>query len=278
MNALVRVLAWSIAVALVGLPLVAVLNGWLAADRWPIQRLQVTAEFARVSAEQVSSAVAGQTQVGFFALDTDAVHRAVMSLPWVAEVEVRKQWPDVLQLRIVEHHAVARWGASRLLSDRGELFAAPGSTLVQGLPELSGPDGRLQDVVAFDSQVRAALAGTGIQLRGVRLSPRGSWSLTLADGAKVLLGRTDSAQRLTRLGQYLPNLLASDGRVLERADLRYGNGFALRWQPTASVHGAESLQAVQAGAAMTASKAMYSLAPPQPSPNIGEGVKRRTEV
>ena len=234
MNALVRVLAWSIAVALVGLPLVAVLNGWLAADRWPIQRLQVTAEFARVNAEQVSSAVAGQTQVGFFALDTDAVHRAVMSLPWVAEVEVRKRWPDVLQLRIVEHHAVARWGASRLLSDRGELFAAPGSTLVQGLPELSGPDARLAEVVDFDIRARAALAGSGIQLRGVRLSPRGSWSLTLANGAKVLLGRTDSAQRLSRLGQYLPSLLASDGRVLERADLRYGNGFALRWQPAVS--------------------------------------------
>lgn len=234
MNALIRLLAWSIAVALVVLPLVAVLNGWLAADRWPIQRLQVTAEFQRVSAEQVSSAVAAPLLSGFFALDTEQVHRAVMNLPWVAEVEVRKRWPDVLELRIVEHRAVARWGENRLVSDRGELFAAPGADVMQGLPELFGPEDRLAEVLAFDRNARSALAGSGAELLGVRLSTRGSWSLTLAGGTRVLLGRSDTASRLARLAQHLPNLVSSEGQPLQRADLRYSNGFAVRWQPPAA--------------------------------------------
>src|SRR5690606_29238321 len=34
-----RVLAWGIAVTLVALPIVGVLNGWFAADRWPVRQL-----------------------------------------------------------------------------------------------------------------------------------------------------------------------------------------------------------------------------------------------
>jgi cell division protein FtsQ len=234
MNALVRTLAWGIALVLVALPLVAVMNGWLAAERWPIKRLQLSAEFQRVSAEQVRGALEAQLQPGFFAFDIEAAHRALMNLPWVAEVEVRRRWPDVLEVRLVEHRAVARWGGTQLVSDRGELFAAPGSDLLQGLPELSGPDPRLAEVLAFDRQAREALAGSGIQLRGVRLSQRGSWSLTLADGARVLLGRTDADSRLARLARHLPTLLASETRPLSRADLRYSNGFAVHWQDIAA--------------------------------------------
>ena len=35
MSVLLRVLAWAFAVALALAPVVAVLNGWLASERWP---------------------------------------------------------------------------------------------------------------------------------------------------------------------------------------------------------------------------------------------------
>ena len=53
MNAMLRILAWLLAVALVALPVVAVLNGWVGAERWPLSRLRVTGEFERVQAEQL---------------------------------------------------------------------------------------------------------------------------------------------------------------------------------------------------------------------------------
>ena len=53
MSGLIRVFAWLLALGLAALPVVAVLNGWMAPDRWPIRHLQVTAEYQRVSAEQV---------------------------------------------------------------------------------------------------------------------------------------------------------------------------------------------------------------------------------
>jgi hypothetical protein len=36
---------------------------------------------------------------------------------------------------------------------------------------------------------------------------------------------------LSRFARLLPQLLTQDARPLERADLRYTNGFALSWKP-----------------------------------------------
>ena len=229
MNGAIRLLAWTLALLLVALPLVAVVNGWVAADHWPIQRLRLTAEYERVSAEQVRAAVAPQLGRGFFALDLAEVRQAVAALPWVEQVEVRKRWPDLIEVTLREHRPYARWGAERLLSDRGLLFSAEGQELLQGLPELDGPDGRVADVVALHSRAQKIFAGTGLSVRGLRLSARGSWSLTLSNDARVVVGRAEPEPRLQRLVRVLPQLMAGEARGFERIDLRYTNGFAVRW-------------------------------------------------
>lgn len=231
MNAVIRFLAWMLAIGVVTLPVVAVLNGWIAADHWPIQRLRLTAEYERVSAEQVRSAVAPQLGRGFFALDLAEVRRAVAALPWVEQVEVRKRWPDLIEVSLREHRAYARWGSDRLLSDRGALFTASGLEQLQGLPLLEGPDAQVSDVVAFHAAAQRAFTGTGLSVIGVRLSARGSWSVGLANGARVMIGRADPEPRLQRLVRVLPQLLAGEARGFERIDLRYTNGFAVRWLP-----------------------------------------------
>jgi cell division protein FtsQ len=232
MNAAIRLIAWSLALLLVTLPVVAVLNGWIAADHWPIQRLRLTAEYERVSAEQVRGAVAPQLGRGFFAVDLAEIRRSVASLPWVEQVEVRKRWPDAIEITLREHRAYARWGTDRLLSDRGELFTASGLDQLQGLPQFEGPDARVGDVVALHRDAQRIFTGTGLGVTGVRLSARGSWSLMLGNGARVVIGRADPAPRLQRLVRVLPQLLTGEARMFERIDLRYTNGFAVHWLET----------------------------------------------
>ena len=233
MHGVVRFLAWIIALALVTLPVVAVLNGWIASEHWPIQRLRLTAEYQRVNAEQVRAAASAQLGKGFFAIDLSEVQTAVSALPWVERVEVRKRWPNVLDITVHEHRAFARWGDERLLSDHGALFRAPGGDDLQGLPDLHGPDERIADVVAFHADAQRTLAGTGLTIRGARLSARGSWSLVLGDGARIMVGRSaQPKERLERLVRVLPQLL-TERRPFERIDLRYTNGFAVHWAPPA---------------------------------------------
>ena len=54
---LLKLIAWGIALTLVALPIVGLLNGWLASDRWPVTKLDVRAEFNHVSAEQIRASV-----------------------------------------------------------------------------------------------------------------------------------------------------------------------------------------------------------------------------
>ena len=80
------------------------------------------------------------------------------------------------------------------------------------------------------SREEAGNPNPGGGVRGVALDRRGSWSIALANGIEVVLGRNDPQARLARFAPLLPRLLADHGgRRLVRADLRYTNGFALVW-------------------------------------------------
>jgi cell division protein FtsQ len=228
-NALLRILAWTLAVALVVLPVVALLNGWVASDRWPLRTLRVQGTLRNVDEQQLRATVLPFAKRGFFAVPLEDAQAAVARLPWVERAEVRKHWPDILEVRVIEHRPFARWGNDRLLSEHGNLFPVHGIRVPATLPQLGGPVTRVHDVVALYNESRTLFASTGHDVRALRLDARGSWSLTLSGGTEVIVGRSDARPRLGRFARLLPQLLAQPQGVLRRADLRYTNGFALQW-------------------------------------------------
>lgn len=240
MNALLRLVGWLLAVALVVLPVVAVVNGWVGAGQWPLSKLRVTGEFERVDGALLQETLIPYARRGFFAVDLEGARNAVASLPWVESADVRKRWPDVLEVRVTEHHPFARWGDDRLLSMQGRLFPAEGVQVPKGLPQLGGPETRVPEVVALYNESRELFAPIGFNVQALRIDPRGSWTLTLHDrgrtaevaaGAEIVVGRSEARARLQRFVRLMPQLLAQQEKVLTRADLRYTNGFALSWTP-----------------------------------------------
>lgn len=229
MSAMLRLLAWVLAVALVALPVVAVVNGWAGSSQFPLRTLRVQGQLQRVDEAKLRATVLPYARNGFFAVRLDRIQAAVGALPWVEHAEVRKHWPDVLEVRIREHRPFARWGADRLLSEQGRIFPATQIKVPQGLPMLDGPESRVSEVVALYNLARERLANVG-GVRGVALDKRGSWAITLANGTEVVLGRNDPDARLDRFAPLLPRLVVQHpGQRLVRADLRYTNGFSLTW-------------------------------------------------
>jgi cell division protein FtsQ len=226
---LLKLLAWGIALTLVALPIVGVLNGWFASDRWPVAKLGVRAEFNHVSAEQIRAAAQPLLGDGFFAVKLHEVRAAVAKLPWVERVEARKRWPDAIELVVFEQQPYARWGEDRLVNRRGEIFTVAGATGLQGLPRLAGPDDRLADVLQFYADCLKEFTGSGLVIDAVTLSPRGGWKLDLASGAVIELGREDARPRLKRFLDVWPRLAGAHAGPPAYVDLRYENGFAMRW-------------------------------------------------
>lgn len=228
MNAMLRILAWTLAIVLVALPVVAVLNGWIAGDRWPMRTLAVHGEFRQVDEQAVRAAVIPLVGDGFFAVDLARVRGAVAALPWVERVEVRKRWPDRLEVTLHEHTPVARWGEDRMLSEDGALFAAPPGAGAD-LPLFEGPEARAGELMAVHGVARPLFLPLGLRVDTVSVSARGSWSLVLDDGTRIEAGRGDPQPRLARFARMLPQLRADPVRRIVRADLRYTNGFAIVW-------------------------------------------------
>ena len=228
---LARLFAWAISLALVALPIVGVLNGWFASERWPITQLSVRAEFNHVSAEQIRAAAEPLLGQGFFAMRLDQVRDAVAKLPWVERAEARKRWPDTIDLVVYEQQPYARWGTDRLINRHGELFSVAGGVGLQGLPQLSGPDERRRDVLRFYTDCLREFSGSGLVIDAVSVSPRGGWRVGLGSGAIIEIGRDEPQLRLKRFLDIWPRLAGQRAELLAYIDLRYENGFALRWAP-----------------------------------------------
>ncbi|MBK7815709.1 MAG: FtsQ-type POTRA domain-containing protein [Rhodocyclaceae bacterium] len=107
---------------------------------FPLRQVLVEGDVEQVTSAQLEQATRVALTGNFFTIDLDGARSAYEKLPWVRKAEVRRRWPDALELRIEEHRAVARWqqadGESRLVNGFGEVFAAASEA---DLPVLAGP-------------------------------------------------------------------------------------------------------------------------------------------
>ncbi len=231
MNAPLRLTVGLLAIGLIALPLLLVLSGTVGSSRFPLRTLRVEGEVTRVHAQELQRALAPHAKKGFFAIRVADTQRDVAQLPWIDSIEVRKRWPDVIEVQIVENNPFAFWGKDQLVSTRGTLYPrSKGIALPKGMPHLDGDPRYVSAALALYATSQDLFAATGNSVQALSADARGSWSLTLQSGVQVVVGRHDAESRIKRFAGILPKLTAEQtNRVLERADLRYTNGFALRW-------------------------------------------------
>ena len=135
---------------------------------------------------------------------------------------------------------MAYWTDGRLVSRTGELFA-PGNPEVAGrLPRLAGPDERVRDVIRMAQTMSEQLVGHGLNFAGLSLEQRGAWTLQLANGIEVVLGRDQVEQRFERFITVYETRLASRSDEVSRVDARYTNGVAVQWKAEQGVSGPKS--------------------------------------
>ncbi len=223
----------------VGVVVAALAWGWLQLmdpHRVPLRQVQIEGSFERVTAEELRAVVKPYTERGFFGIDMAAVTGAVQALPWVATAEVRRQWPDTLQVTVGEQQALARWQVGGLLNFQGEHFEPAAASYPSDLPLLQGPSSTTATVAQQFKVMQPQLELIGLHLQHLELTPRRAWRLLLSNGVTVVLGRRDAEQRLQRFIRVYPRLVAR-AEAIKQVDMRYSNGFAVQWQVTPAAAG-----------------------------------------
>lgn len=212
-----------------------------------IAGITVTGEVAHNSVPTLRANVAPQLAGNFFTLDLDAARRAFESVPWVRQAVVRRDFPNRLRVELREHHAVALWGAdsdSRLLGDAGEVFEAnTGDVEQDDLPRLTGPDDQGPQVLAMYRAVKPLFEPIDFAVQQLTLTPRGNWRVDLDNGAAVELGRGTPVEVTARTARFIATVTQVASRygrtpqALVSADLRYGEGYALKLRGVATTGG-----------------------------------------
>jgi cell division protein FtsQ len=217
----VVVLAWAAMSGLKRLPI------------YPLRELVVVGTVERVSRAQIEHAARTALSGNLFGVDLDEARLAFEKLPWVRRAELRRQWPDALELALEEHVAVARWspadGEQRLVNTHGEVFAG---SVGEELPAFAGPEGAAAAMLARYGEFNAQLAKIQRKSLVLTLTAREAWQVRLDDGVLVDLGRDQPRQALTeRLSRFTDHYVAAREKVMTpiaAIDVRYPNGFALR--------------------------------------------------
>ncbi len=195
----------------------------------PLREITVLGTLAHTSRDEIAGATRAAAAGNFLAADLVALRGALEQLPWVRRVQVRRVWPDRLEVALEEHVALARWGETGLVNTHGERFTA---TSVEPLPVFAGPAGAEAEVTRRYRRFVELLAPVGETPERVILTSRYAWQLRLAGGLQLELGRDLANEpverRLARFVSVYPQTLARMQRRHASVDLRYANGFALR--------------------------------------------------
>ena len=205
-----------------------------------LHELRVVGEPVHVTREQVQAITQRDLQGTFFTLNIERLRASFEKLPWVRKADVRRQWPDRIDVVIEEHQPLARWGNQGndgLVNVQGEVFkgeAAAGATL----PVFAGPESTSRDIAVQYDIFRRELAAIGREPVQVRLTPRRAWQVRLDNGMTLEVGRAQVAARMARFLAAYPQTLAPLGRNADYVDLRYANGFAVRVPELAKAKGA----------------------------------------
>jgi cell division protein FtsQ len=192
---------------------------------FPIREMELSGHIAHTTHNQVQQIVARELNGNFFTLDLEQARAAFEKLPWVRTANVRRQWPDRLQVELEEQVAVARWRDTALVNSYAEVFQAASN---ETLPVFIGPDGTAPELCRQYQSFNRALAVLGKAPKEIVLSDRGAWRVTLDDGEILELGREQMNERLQRFVAAYPRTLAQLPAMRLRIDLRYPNGFTVR--------------------------------------------------
>lgn len=176
----------------------------------------------------------------YFATDLSEIKESLERRPWVESAAVRRVWPDRLAIDIREKKPLAYWTDGRLVSRTGELFLPPNPEVAGRLPKLAGPDERVRDVIRMAQTMSEDLVGHGLNFAGLSLEQRGAWTLQLANGIEVVLGRDQVEQRFERFITVYETRLASRSDEVSRVDARYTNGVAVQWKAAEAASGPKS--------------------------------------
>ena len=179
---------------------------------------------------EVSEIIRNHHQRDLLHMDVTLLADEMQRLDWIAKASVYKRWPDAVEVKLEERVPVVRWGGRAFLDASGEPFSIPDNDKLRELATIHGPDGYEKQVLTILARHRAVAWRAQLQLQQLSLDQRLVWHAELENGLDVILGRDQLNDRLKNWPVVNDKVIKPYHRYIEAIDLRYHDGFSVRWK------------------------------------------------
>ncbi len=212
--------------------------GWLCwqevkaqgADWLPIKYVRVEGAFQYIAKDKIKQVLRKQVSAGLYNTDIQQISESVQNLPWVNTVIIKRVWPDSIDIKIIEQIPVVRWKDRGLVNNEGEVFTPENINEFTHLPILAGPIGNEKELLEVMTGLIYDLNDQNMQLTEFRVSDRRAWYIKCQNDIQLILGRNKPLIKLQRLLNTLSFIGEQQIAKVAVIDLRYPNGYALRWK------------------------------------------------
>lgn len=205
-------------------------------DSFPVDEIAIRGEIQHVDVAAYEKTLMRHLTGGFFSLQIGPLKELIESEAWVYKADLRRRWVSgriVLVVDIEEQKPIVRWGETQLLNRFAEPFTVPVGEMPQGLPLITGGEGRevtlVEDYIRYDEM----LASIGLTLSSLSEDSRHNQTLILDSSTTIILGRDHHDDRVGLLTAVYPRILKSVMAAVAVLDLRYSSGFSVNWRDQA---------------------------------------------
>ena len=208
---------------------------WLrSSDVFAVRQINATVTLC-VSEQEVAEATASAMGVSLLKLSTDDLEEELRGLPYVRSAQVYREFPNTLEVRLVEYEPVARLQGEGegvwLVSEDGRVLEKAKATRGVNLPLVVPASGT--DYTVGEQVSRAILGALPVlvllheegavadlpKVRHIAVSAAGALVLQLDGGAEVRLGEPGGLEYKLRVAAELVERYLRDEQQIEYVDV-----------------------------------------------------------
>jgi cell division protein FtsQ len=198
-----------------------------ALRRLPVERIVVAGKLEHLQEEALRAALAPQLGDGLIFLDLEKLQAHLKDLPWVYRAQLRRKFPDTLEVRVVEQVPIARWGDEAFLNHEARIIQVTDAGRWADLPVLRGPTDSEARLMSHYRRLRQTLAPLGLAPVSLVEDEFGQLRAVMDTGLALQFGDHAFSDRLQRFERLWHAELAQAPLPARSVDLRYAEGAAV---------------------------------------------------
>ena len=199
----------------------------------PLTNVMIGGNFTFLETAELSELVVKEIDGGFLSVDLSRLSDVLREHPWVDEVRVRREWPSLLKVEVIEEVPIARWGEKGFLNRLGEELLIDNNSHLGALPVLRADVGSSRDMMENYQLMAELLIPTGLKIAELKRDNLGVWFIDTATGLRLVIGRDHVSERIRRFTTVWAAGLSQQLKHIKTIDLRYPNGLAVAWKDAA---------------------------------------------